>query len=88
MSKYCAQNCKTMCQNSVHGMCDGPPTVYTIPATGANESAIPRRFLTPDRAARCELIQAIAKAIAFSFCIDDVQRLGLVVDEAMRKMED
>lgn len=48
----------------------------------------PKRTLTPDRAARCELIQAIAKAIAFSFCIDDVQRLGLVVDEAMRKMEE
>ena len=48
----------------------------------------PIRILVQPRLERCELIQAIAKAIAFSFCIEDVQRIGLVVDEAMRKMEE
>lgn len=48
----------------------------------------PKRTLTPDRAARCELIQAISLAVAEAFNIEDVQRLGLVVDEAMRKMEE
>lgn len=53
----------------------------------AHESNAPKRELPPDHATRCELIQAIAKAVAFSFCIDDVQRIGLVVDEAMRALE-
>ena len=49
---------------------------------------IPTRLLVPDRIERCELIQAISLAVAEAFKIDDVQRLGLVVDEAMRKMEE
>ena len=53
----------------------------------AHEST-PRREPSPDRAARCELIQAISLAVVEAFKIEDVQRLGLVVDEAMRKMED
>lgn len=24
-SLYCRQHCKTMCQNAVHGVCDGEP---------------------------------------------------------------
>lgn len=52
-----------------------------------NQWPWPKRELSPDRAARCELIQAISLAVAEAFKIDDVQRLGLVVDEAMRKIE-
>ena len=51
------------------------------------ESDDPKRELPPDRAERCELIQALSLAIADAFEINDVQRLGLVVDEAMRQME-
>lgn len=54
----------------------------------AHEADAPRRTLTSDRAARCELIQAISFAVAEAFKIDDFQRIGLVVDEAMRKMEE
>lgn len=48
----------------------------------------PIRILVQPRLERCELIQAISLAVADAFKIEDVQRLGLVVDEAMRKMEE
>ena len=48
----------------------------------------PIRILVQPRLERCELIQAIALAVADAFGIKDVQQIGLVVDEAMRKMEE
>lgn len=54
----------------------------------SSQSDAPLRPMPPVRAARCELIQAIALAVADAFGVKDVQRIGLVVDEAMRKMEE
>lgn len=54
----------------------------------SSQSDAPLRPMPPDRVARCELIQAIALAVADAFGVKDVQRIGLVVDKAMRKMEE
>lgn len=48
----------------------------------------PRRVLDPTRAERCELVQAVAMAVAQAFGLGQhLQRVGLVVDEAMREFE-
>lgn len=61
---------------------------HGYPRLTAEGGIVKEDYIVPARIERCELIQAISIAVAEAFKIDDVQRLGLVVDEAMRKMEE